>query len=373
MPEEGLQKVVTETEALVASFSGKETLDLFKFYLRKIISKIQENQNAIDYLIELKYFILGSKSEEKKFRSESKVLAYRGRALMRELKDDDLITFLRAAHEMIENIKNDEFLQILRHHAGIVQSDLSYVDSQGSLKVDTDMLSKLQSVLLPVLTDALKNIPVPRIHSADHNREFWLDNIVLCSHDILPDNIKFHLETDSEVSFKDAKHQPTRTFLVIQLDRLLTELKNVDFYYRKKTFPELGDSGRVTFRVKGKGASLSLTYTIIQNPEENVTKIIEGNASFDIHELDIEFDVGSLKHSFLVPMLTKIFKTQIKQQIERKVEMNLIGFINRLGEMMTNSIARANRPFLTGIEAARKAVKTSNLDKVYEKRREMLE
>jgi len=291
---------------------------------------------------------------------------------MKELSDgDDLLPFLRAADELIHNIKNDEFLQILRHHAGVVKSDLSYVDSEGSLKVDTDMLSKLQSVLLPVLTDALKNIPVPRIHSADSNREFWLDNIVLCSYDILPDNIKFHLETDSEVSFKDPQPRAARTFLVIQLDRLLTELKNVDFYYRKKTFPELGDSGRVSFRIKGKGASLTLTYSVIQ--EEKTTKIIGGNASFDIHELDIEFDVGSLKHSFLVPMLTKMFKTQIKKEIERKVEMNLIGFVNRLGDMMTNSVTKANRGFLSGIEAARKAVKSSNLDKVYEKRREILE
>jgi len=353
-------------------------MELFKHYLRKLICKIQQNQNARDYLIELKFYILRSKCEDKirskKFRSESKVLGYRGRALMKELKDeDDLIPFLRAANEMIENIKNDEFLQILRHHAGVVQSDLSYVDSEGSLKVDTDMLSKLQSVLLPFLTDALKNIPVPRIHSADSNREFWLDNIVLCSYDIIPDNLKFHLETDSEVSFKDTKQRASRTFLVIQLDRLLTELKNVEFYYRKKTFPEICDSGRVSFRIKGKGASLTLTYTVIQDPEEKVTKIIEGNASFDIHELDIEFVTGSLKHSVLVPILTKIFKTQIRQQIERKVEMNLIGFINRLGEMMTNSIARANRPFLSGIVAARKAVKSAKLEKIYEKRREVLE
>jgi hypothetical protein len=156
---------------------------------------------------------------------------------MKELKEDELKPFLQSADELIENIKNDEFLQILRNQAGIVKSDLSYVDSEGMVQVDTDMLTKLQKVLLPVLADALKYIPIPRVYSSDKNSEFWLDDIVLCSYDIIPENIRFHFETDSEVSFTDVEVKDTQTHLVIHLNRLLTELKNVSFYYRKKTFP----------------------------------------------------------------------------------------------------------------------------------------
>jgi len=72
-------------------------------------------------------------------------------------------------------------------------------------------------------------------------------------------------------------------------------------------------------------------------------------------------------------MLTAVFKTQIKQQIEYQVETNLTGFMAKLGDMMTSSIGQLNRPFLSSIEAARNAVKSSQLGKVYEKRREILE
>jgi len=296
---------------------------------------------------------------------------------MNELKEEDnLKFFLQSADKLIENIKNDEFLQLLRHHAGIVQSDLSYVDSEGIVQIDTDRLSKLQAVLIPVLVDALKYIPIPRIHSSDSNREFWLDNIVLCSYDIIPENIRFHLETDSEISLKDIQFKETHTQLVIHLERLFTELRDVQFYYRKKTFPELEDTGRVSFRVKGQGARLSLTYNVIQDPEDNVPIMKEGNACFDISNLVIEFDTSTLKHSFLIPMLTKIFKMQIKQQIEHQVEKNLFGFMKKLGSMMMKSISQVNRPLLSGFEAARKLVKSTQLSplaQVYENRREKLE
>jgi hypothetical protein len=372
-----IRRAVKETEELVVSFSGRETFEEFKSHLKNLIIRIKEDENLHGYLTELKYFILKTKSEDEvrsqEFKDQSKELAQRGRSLMKEFKEDDLRSFLQAADDMIENIKNDEFLRDFRHQAGIVQSDLSYVDSEGMVQVDTDMLSKLQSVLLPVLADALKYIPVPRIHSSDKNREFWLDNIVLCSYDVIPENVRFHLESDSELSFKDVELKGTQTYLVIQLDRLLTELKDVEFYYRRKVFPEIEDSGRVTFRETGTGSRLTLTYNVLQTPEDKVPRIMEGNVSFDISNLEIEFDTKTLKHDVLVPMLTKMFKLQIKQQIEYQVEKNLNGFLNKLGDLLMNSIAQTNKPFLSGLEAARKAIKTSAIGQVHEQRKEKLE
>jgi len=258
-------------------------------------------------------------------------------------------------------------------HAGIVQSDLSFVDMQGKLQPDTDMLNRLQKALLPVLADTLKYIPVPRITSADANREFWLDNIVLCSYDIIPENIRFHLETDSEFSLQDVAVKGTHTFLVIQLRQLRTELKDVDFWYKKKTFPELEDKGKVTFRIRGEGAKLTLTYHVEQGPKDKLPRIMKGKADFDISNLDIEFDTNTIKHTVLVPMLTKMFKLQIKLQIEKEVEKNLGSFMDKLGDMMTSTIATTNRPFLSGLEAAKKAIKSSELSQLYQKRREKLE
>jgi hypothetical protein len=380
MPEEiHMRNVVSETEELVASFSGRETLEQFKYHLKRLIRLVQRNENLQNYLTELKEFILKAKSEEEirseEFRIQTRELAKRGRRLMTEIKDDDdLQPFFDASDELIDNIKNDEFLQILRHQAGIIQSDISYVDPEGQVQVDTDMLGRLSNVLLPVLADALKYIPIPRIESHDSKTDFWLDNIVICSYDIIPENVRFHLETDSEVSLRELEHRSTSTHLVIHLDRLLTELKDVEFYYKKKGFPPIEEGpARVTFREKGKGARLTLVYDVVQGPEDAVPRIIEGYATFHISDMEISFDTSTLKHPVMVPMLTKMLKTFIKRQVEKQVEKNLKGFISKLGVLMTKAMEKANKPFMSGIEAAKRAIKSSQVAQVYEKRREKLE
>jgi len=267
----------------------------------------------------------------------------------------------------------NEFLTILRHQAGILQSDLSYVDKEGKLQVDTDMLTKLQRVLFPVLIDALKYIPVPKITLSDSYRDVCLDKIVLCSYDIIPENIHFHLETDSDFSLQEIQVKNTHTNLVIELNQLLTELKDVEFYYKRKSFPALEDSGRVTLRIKGQGAKLTLTYNLDQGPEDTVPRIMEGNAHFDISELDIEFDTSTIRHTLLIPMLTNLFKISIKKDIEEQVENNLKSWMAKLGEIMTSTIAQTNRPILSRIDFARQTIKTTRLAELYQKRREKLE
>jgi hypothetical protein len=344
------RRVVMETEDLVAAFSGRETLEDFKYHLRNLIVETEKNENLHNYLFELKQFILKTKTEaeiqSKEFKHQSKDLAHRGRELMRELKDkEDVRPLLDAARQMIENIKNDEMLQLLSQHAGVLQTDLSFTSPEGKVQVNFDMISKLQSSLLPVIADTLKYIPVPKIHSVDKEREFWLDKVVLCSYDIIPENIRFHLEADSEVNFRDVEVKGTRTRLVIQLNKFLGELKNIEFFYHKKTFPELEEQGIVTFRIKGNGARLRFSYTLLQRPEDKVPSISEGHVSFDISDIEIEFNKDTLKHPLMVPMLTQMFKNQIRHEIEDQVENNLNGFLEKFGEVITGSLKVVETPF----------------------------
>jgi len=320
-----MQRVVTETESLVADFSGRDTLEKFKYNLRRIIMEVKDHQDLQNYLAELKHFIISAKSEEEvrseAFKQRSKDLANRGRELFYQLRDQlDLDPLFDSANEMIENIKSDEFLQILSHHAGVVQADLSYIDNEGKTQMATDMLKQLQEVVIPVVADALKYIPLPRMESHNEERDFWLDNIVLCGYDILPENIRFHLESDAEVSLRDIETKESRTYLVIQLNKMLTEIKNVKFWYRKKTVPTLEDSGLVTFRIKGNGARLRLTFKVVQGSQDKLPRIAQGKATFDISDMDIEFDKTTIKHDILLPMLSQMFKLQIKAQIENTVE-----------------------------------------------------
>jgi uncharacterized membrane protein YheB (UPF0754 family) len=374
-----VRRVTMETEELVASFAGRESLDNWKSSLWKLIDLFEKHPEWNQYLTDLKNFILSTQSEEQvrsdEFKHKSKELAHRGRDLVQQLTDrSEIDNFINTSEVLFDNIVNDEYVMLLREQAGIVSSELSYVDTQGNVMVDTDMLSKLQTVLLPALAETLKYLPMPRIESRDSNREFWLDNIVLCGYDIIPENIHFHLESDSSFSFKDIETKGSYSHLVITLDKFRTELKNMSFFYKKKTFPVLMDSGVVTFRIGGEGARLKLVFTVEQHSGDKFPRLTEGYADFHIRHMDIDFDKSTLTHDILLPMMTNMWKLQIQTQIERVVEKNLTNIVQRLSEQLTQTLSEVNRPFLwSGLDTARHAMKKSEIGQVYAHRREKLE
>jgi len=372
------RRVTQETEDLVACFAGRESFDKWKSSLWTVYDLFQNNPEWNQYLEDLKNFILCTQSEEQvrseEFKQKSKDLAHRGRDLVQQLKDrSEVDNFLNSSEELFDNIKNDEYVKLLREQAGIVSSDLSYVDTEGNLTVDTDMLSKLQTVLLPTIAETLKYIPMPRIESNDSKREFWLDNITLCGYDIIPENIHFHLESDADFSFKDIKAKSSHTHLVITLDKFRTELKNMSFYYKKKTFPVLTDSGVVTFRIGGDGARLKLVFTVDQNHGDKLPHLTEGYADFHIRQMDIDFDKATLTHDVLLPMMSNMSKLQIQSQIEKAVEKSLTNVVQKLSDQLSQTMSEVNRPFIwSGIETARQTVKKSEFGQVYANRREKL-
>jgi len=288
-------------------------------------------------------------------------------------RENELNDFINSANTLIENIQNDEFVTVLRFHAGLVADDLSYHDTEGRVQVDTEMLGKLRSVIAPILAETLKYIPVPRIEDSNDKRDYWVDNIILCGYDVIPNNLRFQIESDSNVSLRDIETQKSYTKMIITLKEIRTELKNMEFFYHKKTFPEMTEHGRVTLRLTGDGATLKMIFEIKQDLEDKVPKLEEGEVHFQIHKMDIEFDKGSLNHDILVPMLTTMMKNQIQLQIENEIESSLKILVKTIGDQLTASIVQINRPFMTGFDKVRGMIKETEVVQVNEKRKAKLE
>jgi len=328
---------------------------------------------------EVKDFILGLKSEENvrepEIRKKIRRLAIHARQLVLRYKyANELENFLTHAEDIIENIRNDKFVQLLRHHAGLIASDLTYTDTSGHVRLDLDMISKLQAALLPYLADSLKYIPIPRIEASTPEQDYWVDNIVLCGYDIIPEKIRFQLESTSEFDVRQISPKFSETRLLIVLREIKSEVKDMEFYFKHKKFPEISDHGRVTVRMAGEeGATLRLTFRVEHNSENAYPNFSNGAATFHISKLEIIFDKHSLKHKVLIPLMTKLVKARVQQQLELAVEENINKFIHSIGARLTETLVKINRPLLEGLGTVRKVIKTSPVAQAYEKRREVLE
>jgi len=372
----GETPILKESVDLLASFAGREIVERFKTELGHILRTIDRNDNLTQYFLDVKSFILDTKSEQQviseEFKQHTKFLIQQGRQVFTEFSQNEFRTFLRTCQDLLDALQQDSFIQILSQQAGIIRSDLTYTDSSGKTQIDTQMLSKLQTVLLPILADALKYIPIPRMASSTRSREFWLDNIVLCIYDILPENILLHFESDSHLSLRELQIKGSQTHLIIELDRIITELKDMDFYYKKKKFPEFSEGGKVSIRLKGQGARLRIIFSLTQESNQTSPRLSQGVAQFQIMDMDIKFDKSTLKHDILVPMLQKMFKKAIQQKIEKEVENNLSPFIFQLGDSLTTAIGWMTN-LVPNFGVTRDVIKSSELGLVFEKRKEKIE
>jgi len=163
----------------------------------------------------------------------------------------------------LDNIQKDEFVSELCKHAGLVTSDLTCVDQDGRSHIDMDMLGKLRSVIVPILSETFKNIPIPRIEDSNKSRDFWVDNIFLSGYEVMPINVRFQIESESNLNLREVETKYSSTKMIITLTDIQTELKDLEFYYKKKKFPEMSDRGRVTVRLTGNGATLKMIFRVV--------------------------------------------------------------------------------------------------------------
>jgi len=369
--------IIKESEDLVSCFTGPEILHRFKSQLRQIIYIIQHNEVLREYFSDIRTLLLEAKSEHevhsKNFKKKTSEIITRGRNIANQLQTKVFKSFLKTSHELIKHFEDDNFIQILRHQADIIHSDITFIDSAGKEQIDFNMLSKLQGVLLPVLADALKYIPIPRITASNSRQEFGVDNIVLCIYDILPENILLHFESDSKLSLRELQVKSSQTHLIIQLDRIIAELKDMEFFFKTKVFPEVADSGRVSVRFKAPGASLKLMFKIVQGKNDTAPRLTQGLAQFKIREMEIKFDKSTLKHDVLLPMLKKMFKKVIKRAIEKQIENNLTHFLTQMADNLTILLESMNKKMIPNIDLARDIIKSSQMGQIFEKRRELIE
>jgi len=286
---------------------------------------------------------------------------------------EELDDFFRKSNDLITSIRNDETLTVLRHHAGIVASDLSFVGKDGTAQIDLEALGKLREVIMPIMAESLKYIPLPKIEDKDEYRDYWVDSIVLCGYDIIPENVRFQIHSDSMISLRDVKTQHSDTVLEITLSKIRTEVKNLEFFYHRKTFPELTEQGRASVKMGGDGATLKFYFHVEQTEQDKIPVLKSGYCDFHISKMEIEFDKGSLTHDILVPIMAGVWSAQIQAKIEKSVEDNMTNLINTVSDKLTSALSALNRPFLYGVDQVREVVGQKEFAKVYQQRMEKLE
>jgi len=317
------RSVMKRFQRLVEEFTGSKSLNDLVFYTKEFFMMMKNDENLRTVLADSAawgqdFFKTGYASQEAIPHTEIQRLD----CLLQRL-DHTFVglanhyviwRLLEEIQQVSVAIRDDPFRQKLAMDTKVLVEDFLYYDQMGRPQLNTQVIGQLKSLLLPILKEQLAFIPLPRIEGSDEKMDYWIENVVLTTSDILPDNVKL------DVRSKTLLNRPGMTGNVVnvirlKLDNVLIHLKDVRFWYRKKTFPKMTDEGFVDFFLTRNG--LRVTLEILTNfGEENIFSVNNVKVSAD----RLKVKIHDSKHDFLYSILMGFFSGRMKREIELKAE-----------------------------------------------------
>jgi len=370
-----VQEVKEEAKDLVAQFSGEKELDKLFDSLHSLVKEFDSNKEAGEWWNEFKDHTLKvaknyhGKDDLNKFRD----LFQRGLDIFRDVRPKLDKLFDRMS-DVLNNIANDEYVLKLRESLGAISDDLYWQDKEGKRYIDGDAAGVLLSSVSDVIRNKFGHLPLPRIQRVEDDMAYTLDNLIISA--TLPDQIDFHLESyasvnTSQMGIPGQSSLQTEIYLTAAIRGITAVAPNIRFTYQGTA---LSESGIMSVRIPEPGADLTLEFVMrpisgseisaIKAPTKIETttdtskkgfatavgggmmryEFVKVVSHFDIPDLDIDYDTKTLSHSFLVPLITSLFKARIVDRFEDEVEQALNKGLETLGQNLVSILNKAENP-----------------------------
>jgi len=214
MPPE-LRKATEDGKTVLGAFTGGEkNIDALVHHVQVFAARVQNDPEVERILRKFgKYIMRGLDDpallQQPFFRQKIYNLLDRAGFLgERYAKDPDLREALQAWKLIIENIANDQDINAFGNALLKLRDDVSYIDAQGSRRVDFETLSHLRAVVLPLLVEQLHYLPLPSVAGDTPELSYRMEDMVISFYDILPEHIFVDTETHTDLKpMSDYEHE----------------------------------------------------------------------------------------------------------------------------------------------------------------------
>ncbi|KAF8632724.1 hypothetical protein AX15_001721 [Amanita polypyramis BW_CC] len=190
-------------------------------------------------------------------------------------------------------------------------------DSEGSLAFKSELWHDVRKVILPQIVDKIGYIPIPRIEYSDESLDLVVENLTLSGRNLFPNIISIEALNFFRFSPYDAiqdDHHHTFTFT---LDQMQADIRDVAFYYRKKTgIPKMKDSGIADVILGGNGVHAIIVLVSANRKDKlSIFKVRD----VDVKVETLKFSIRDSKHDFLYKTLRPLATMLVKRQLQRVI------------------------------------------------------
>ncbi|KAJ3907523.1 hypothetical protein F5879DRAFT_941470 [Lentinula edodes] len=209
-------------------------------------------------------------------------------------------------------------------------------DSEGKLTFKAELWNDVRNTIVPGLIQRIGLVPIPRIEYTDDSLDLVLENLTLSAQNLFPNLVEVEVKNwarfgSGTVTGKKDTSKETNTnrhSLHLHLSHIQTDMRDVAFYFRKKSgLPKLKDSGLADVLLGGDGLSATIH---LESSSDPTTLYDIKNIAVKVDTL--KFAIRDSKHDLLYKTLKPLATGLIKKQIQKAVADGMRTGLEWLGE-----------------------------------------
>lgn len=330
-----LSQIFKRLRSFAHRFTNGKSIDDFVFFTKEFLTLIRHNHESTALFHEWKEFFIATMNSgydaplgvEQTRIQQFDNLIYRTDVLFASFANHYVVyRMMEEASSIINAIRQDPLRQKLANDTKIFVSNFVTYDSYGRPSLNTEVLSQMKSLLVPLLREQLYYLPIPKIEGSNGKYDYWLDNIIFSTDDILPDHVRIEVKQKTHLD-RVASSSQNYTRILFTLDNVRTHMRNVRFWYRRNTMPKMTDEGFADVFLTRNGARIRLALIANFNSQEPFT--VEGvKVTLDRFKIKVH----ESKHDWLYNAVTTLFRGRLRRDIEMKAEesiRNAFGTMNQ--------------------------------------------
>jgi hypothetical protein len=338
-----MQKLWDEIQSFLIDFTGEEQIEEFFDNLKMWYTHVTEDPEVSGFFREYREYINSTLDNPQLLNDETHTnraneLWDRGNYLMDKWRyHDETDLVLNQANDILESIKEDRATRKLTDKTKKLVQDFA-LDSEGrpSLNVTMESLDQIRGLIIPVLTKQLEAITIPAIEASTSHYDYRIDEFMLSVKDLLPDQIKFNMYTHMDLNVKELKpNDRVALYIKLALKDFAVHVKNLKFWFHRKTTPKIEDRGTLDFDIKGRGTRI-VTDWIMEVPRDKPLALKTESVDCVLDRMKIK--VTEARYDWLYNMITTLFSGAIKKQLEKQIETKIRSTLEPMNEQIMNAI-----------------------------------
>jgi hypothetical protein len=317
-------KFYAEARALIEPYAPNKSMDSILENFRILMQDLRSNEEGKQYFRDIRDFLSTTMQSPEYMDDETATLMIedfidRGRDMMSDYRRrSETRRLLDDIKTLYYNIANDPTLLNLKQKTQTLLEDFMYQDANGKLAFNTELITDMRTVFVPILLETLDRVPLPIIEGTQKKMDFRVENLIFSAYDLLPENIQVKVKNEGQFNFAN-KVGPRLNYSTVKfkVNNLKTKMTDIKFWFRRHTFPKLEDYGTVDVGLAGSGMTLKIK-TMLRStsttPKFSITQV-----KCFIDRLDIHFHKDA-KYDWLENFGAKLFRKRIKRSIEIQIE-----------------------------------------------------